>query len=85
MDEKTYIITDKKYKIIRVGTSKNPYKRLKTIQISTSTELEMVCVFEEDIEQEIKELLKNYKIRGEWYYPNPKTMLKIQEKHLPNS
>jgi len=85
MNEKTYILTDKKYKIIKVGRSRNPHKHLRTIQISNSAELEMVCVFEEDIEEEIKELLKNYKIRGEWYYPNPKTMLKIQEKHLPNS
>jgi len=85
MNEKTYILTDKKYKIIKVGRSKNPYERLKTIQKSNSTELEMVCVFEEDIEKEIKELLKNYKIRGEWYYPNPETMLEIQEKYLPNN
>ena len=85
MNEKTYIITDKKYKIIKVGRSRNPHKHLKAIQISNSSELEMVCVFEEDIEQEIKELLKNYKIRGKWYYPNPKTLLEIQEKHLPNN
>ena len=85
MNEQTYIITDKKYHIIRVGTSKNPYRHLKTIQESNSTELEMVCVFEEDIEKEIKELLKNYKIRGERYYPNPKTMLEIQAKYLPHN
>ncbi len=85
MIEKTYIITDKKYNIIRVGTSKNPFKHLKTIQKSNSTELEVVCVFGEDIEKEIKELLKNYKIRGEWYYPNPKTLLEIQDKYLPNN
>jgi len=85
MNEKTYIITDRKYKIIKVGRSKNLYKRLKTIQISNSIELEMVCVFEGDIEKEIKELLNNYQIRGEWYYPNPKTMLEIQEKYLPNN
>ncbi|KKL61257.1 hypothetical protein LCGC14_2197110 [marine sediment metagenome] len=85
MNEKTHIITDKKYHIIKVGRSKNPYKHWKTIQISNSTELDMVCVFEEDIEKEIKELLKKYKVRGEWYYPNPKTMLEIQEKYLPNS
>jgi hypothetical protein len=85
MDEKTYIITDKKYNIIKVGRSKNPYKLLKTIQINNSTELEMVCVFEEDIEKEIKELLKKYKIRGKWYYPNSKTLLEIQEKYLPNN
>ena len=84
MNEKTYIITDKKYKIIKVGTSKNPYKHLKAIQISNSQELEMVCVFEENIEKEIKELLKDHKIRGEWYYPNPETLIKIQEKYLPN-
>jgi len=84
MNEKTYIITDKKYNIIRVVTSKNPYKCLKTIQISNK-ELEVVCVFEEDFEKEIKELLKKYKIRGEWYYPNPKTLLEIQEKYLPNN
>jgi hypothetical protein len=82
--EKTLIITNKKYHIINVGSSKNPYKRLKTFQISNSTELEMVCVFEEDIEKEIKELLRKYKIRGEWYYPNQKTLLEIQEKYLPN-
>jgi len=85
MNEKTYIISDKKYNIVKVGTSKNPYKCLKRIQKSNSTELEMVCVFEENIEKEIKELLKKYKIRGEWYYPNPKTLLEIQEKFLPNN
>jgi len=85
MNEETYIITDKKYHIIKVGRSKNPYKRLKAIQKSNGTELDMVCVFEEDIENEIKELLKKYKIRGEWYYPDPKTLLKIQEKYLPNN
>ena len=85
MIEKTYIITDKKYNIIRVGTSKNPFKHLKTIQKSNKTELEVVCVFGEDIEKEIKELLKNYRIRGEWYYPNPKALLDIQEKYLPNN
>jgi len=85
MNEKTYIITDKKYNIIRVGTSKNPYSHLKTIQKSNGQELEMVCVFEGDIEKEIKELLKNYKIRGEWYYPNPETLLEIRERYLPNN
>ena len=85
MNENTYIITNKIYKIIKVGRSKNPYKRLKAIQISNSIELEMVCVFEEDIEKEIKELLKKYKILGEWYYPDPETLLEIQEKYLPNN
>jgi len=85
MNEKTYIITNKIYKIIKVGSSKDPYKRLKTIQKSNRTELEMVCVFEEDIEKEIKELLKNYKILGEWFYPDPETLLEIQEKYLPNN
>ena len=85
MIEKTYIITDKKYNIIRVGTSKNPFKHLKTIQKSNSTELEVVCVFGENIEKEIKELLKNYRIRGEWYYPNPKALLEIQDKFIPNN
>ncbi len=85
MNEKTYIITDKKYRIIKVGRSKNPFKRLKTIQLSNSTELDMVCVFEEDIEKEIKELLKKYNIQGECYYPDPKTLLEIQEKYIPNN
>ncbi len=85
MNENTYIITNKIYKIIKVGSSKNPYKRLKAIQIRNSIELEMVCVFEEDIEKEIKELLKKYKILGEWYYPDPETLLEIQEKYLPNN
>ena len=85
MNEKTYILTDKKYHIIKVGRSKNLYNHLKTIQNINSQELEMVSVFEEDIEKEIKELLKKYKIRGEWYYPNPKTLIEIQEEYLPNN
>ncbi len=85
MNEKTYIIADKKYHIIKIGRSKNPDKRLKTIQINGSTELEIICVFEKDIEREIKELLKKYKVRGEWYFPNPKTLLEIQENYLPNN
>ena len=82
MNEKTYFITDKKYNIIRVGASKNPYSDLKAIQKSHSQELEIVCIFEGDVEKEIKELLKKYKVRGEWYYPYPKTLLEIQEKYL---
>ena len=85
MTEKTYIITDKTYHIIKIGSSKNPYKHLKTIQKSNQTELEMVCVFEEDIEKGIKELLKKYKVKGEWYYSHPKTLLEIQENYLPNN
>jgi hypothetical protein len=85
MNEKTYIIVDEKYHIIKVGRSRNPQESLKAIQISNSTELAILCVFEEDIEREIKELLKKYKIRGEWYYPNPKILLEIQEKYLPNN
>ncbi len=84
VNEKTYIITDKKYKIIKVGRSENPYKLLKTFQISNK-ELEVVCVFEADFEKETKELLKKYKIRGDWYYPDPGTLLEIQEKYLPNN
>jgi len=85
MNEETYIIADKKYKIIKVGRSKNPYRYLKTLQINNGKELEIVCVFEEESEKEIKELLKNDNILGEWYYPNPKTLLDIQEKYLPNN
>ena len=47
--------------------------------------MELVCVFEGDIRKEIKELLKKYKILGDWYYPEPKTLLEIQEKFLPNN
>jgi len=85
MNEKTYIIVDKKYHIIKVGRSKDPHESLKAIQISNSTELEIICVFEEDIEREIKELLKKYNVRGEWYYPNPKTLLEIRDKYFPNN
>ncbi|NVM44828.1 MAG: GIY-YIG nuclease family protein [Candidatus Lokiarchaeota archaeon] len=85
MNEKMFIVTDMKYHIIKVGRSKNPYKNLKTIQKNDSNVLEIVCVFKEDIEKDIKELLKEYKIRGDWYYPNPKILLKIQEKYLPNN
>ena len=85
MNDKTYIIADKKYHIIKVGRSKNPQESLKTIQTSNGPDLEIICVFEEDIESEINEYLKKYKVRGEWYYPNPKTLLEIQEKYLPNN
>jgi hypothetical protein len=82
MNEKTYIIANKKYHIIKVGRSKKLYKVLKK---KNSTKWEIVCGFEKDIEKEINELLKKYKILGEWYYPNPKTMREIQEKYLPNN
>jgi hypothetical protein len=39
LNEKAYIITDKNYKIIKVGRTKNPYNHLKTIQISNNSEV----------------------------------------------
>ena len=64
-----YFIGNKEYNICKIGFSKRPYRRIKTIQDSIPFKLEIFDIIEGDFELEKMLHLKNkdFLIKGEWF------------------
>ena len=72
----TYIIKDSTNNMYKIGKSKNPRVRESTLQSEKPT-LNIVKVFNKDIEKKLHADYKEYRIRGEWFKLN-----KIQVKYI---
>lgn len=66
---KTYIIKDNKNNTYKIGKSKNPLKREKTLQ-SEKPNLKLIKIFENNIEKKLHNLYKDCRLRGEWFNLN---------------
>lgn len=66
---KTYILKDNTNNTYKIGKSKNPLKREKTLQ-SEKPNLKLIKIFENNIEKELHELYKHCRLRGEWFKLN---------------
>ena len=72
----TYIIKDSTNNMYKIGKSKNPRIRESTLQSEKPT-LNIVKVFNKDIEKKLHADYKEYRIRGEWF-----KLSKIQVKYI---
>lgn len=54
---------------IKIGRSKNPYRRLKTLQTGNASELKMIACIEGLgwRERDIHQTLKKWRVKGEWF------------------
>lgn len=66
---KSYILKDNTNNTYKIGKSKNPLKREKTLQ-SEKPNLKLIKIFENNIEKELHELYKDCRLRGEWFKLN---------------
>jgi hypothetical protein len=73
---KTYIMKDELNSLYKIGKSKNPRLREKTLQSEKPT-IKMIKVINDDIEKELHNKYKDFRIRGEWFNLN-----KIQIKYI---
>ena len=73
---KTYLMKNKLNGLYKIGKSINPKYREQTLQ-SQEPEIEMVKVWEEDIENVLHTKYKKHRKRGEWFKLN-----KVQVKHI---
>ena len=75
---KTYLIKNKRNGFYKIGKSKRPFKREKTLQ-SQEPLIEIIKVFNKDVESELHKLYSEFRIRGEWF-----DLSKIQVKYICN-
>ena len=68
---KTYFIQRGKNGPIKIGKSKDPEARLKELQTASDEELHLLAVVSGDIEKQLHEHFKNFRIRGEWFEAEP--------------
>jgi len=74
--KKTYLMKDKCNNYYKIGVSKNPKYREKTLQSEKPT-IEMVKVWDKNIESHLHDKYKRQRIRGEWFNLTP-----IQVKYI---
>lgn len=73
---KTYLIKNKRNGYYKIGKSKNPIKREKTLQ-SEEPLIQVVKIFDKNIESILHKDYKDFRIRGEWF-----NLSKIQIKYI---
>lgn len=84
---KTYIMIDHNTGFYKIGKSKNPYFREKTLQSEKPT-IEMLLVINQDIEKVLHQEFSNKRVRGEWFQLECEDVeylrKKYSEKYLPS-
>ena len=76
---KTYLIKNKRNGYYKIGKSKDPLKREKTLQ-SEEPMIGIIKVFDKDIESVLHKDYKSFRVRGEWF-----ELSKIQIKFICNN
>ncbi len=64
---KTYFIMESSTKLIKIGKSKDPERRIKDLQTSNPKELKLILEIEGDYEKEFHNIFSGKRISGEWY------------------
>lgn len=75
-ESKTYIIKCEHTGYYKIGKSKNPHGREKTLQSEKPT-VKIIKIFDKDIEKELHNTYKNQRVRGEWF-----NLSKIQVEYI---
>jgi hypothetical protein len=65
--QKTYIIKNKTTSLIKIGKSKNPTQRIKTLSKTSGYELEVIHIFDNDIELLLHKKFAHKRGIGEWF------------------
>lgn len=86
-DIKTYIMIDHNTGYYKIGKSKKPRFREKTLQSEKPT-IEMLFVINKNIEKELHRRYSDKRVRGEWFRLEDKDVeylrKKYSEKYLPS-
>ena len=69
-NSKTYLIKNNHTKLYKIGYSKNPKHREKTLQ-SQEPSIKMVKIWNKNIERKLHKLYSEYRVRGEWFNLTP--------------
>jgi hypothetical protein len=67
---KTYLMKNNHTKLYKIGYSKNPKHREKTLQ-SEEPNIKMVKIWNKNIERKLHKLYSEYRVRGEWFNLTP--------------
>lgn len=84
---KTYLMVDDNTGLYKIGKSKNPNFREKTLQSEKPT-IEMLFVIDKDVECELHQKFSHKRVRGEWFRLDNEDVeylrKKYTEKYLPS-
>ena len=78
IDSKTYLLIDHNTGYYKIGRSKNPEKREKTLQ-SEKPNIELICICKVNIEKELHKKYMLNRIRGEWFFLSNQQIAEIKQ------
>lgn len=64
---KTYIIRNNTNGLIKIGQSRDVEQRVRSLSTMAGSELEILCVIDENIESELHRKFSSYRTTGEWF------------------
>lgn len=64
---KTYIIRNNTNGLIKIGRSRDVEQRVRSLSTTAGSELEILCVIDENIENELHRKFSSYRTTGEWF------------------
>ena len=64
---KTYIIRNNTNGLIKIGQSRDVEQRVRSLSTTAGSELEILCVIDENIEGELHRKFSSYRTTGEWF------------------
>lgn len=70
---KTYVFKDMDSDFIKIGKSKEPHKRLKTLSLSSGRRLSQIFLFDGDIEYHMHNVFSEFRKNGEWFEISSRT------------
>ena len=63
----TYIVFNPKSKQIKIGKSKTPENRIRTLETQAGAEFEVLALIESDLELKLHKKFAEYRTVGEWF------------------
>jgi hypothetical protein len=63
----TYIIKNTANGLFKIGKSKTPKQRIRTLETSCGNKMEVCCIFNKDIELQLHREFSNCRTMGEWF------------------
>lgn len=81
IESKIYFIRNGIDGPIKIGRSSRPNKRFTTLQTANPYQLYLLGIIkgDESVEKYLHDKFQQYRIRGEWYAPDPQFLIELRE------
>jgi hypothetical protein len=75
---KTYLVFDPRSRLHKIGRSTNPGVRIRELNITHNTSLDIMIILDVDVEKMLHKKYKTHQVHGEWFYLSDRIVSEIK-------